>query len=55
MTGPLYALLPPADHTDADSDELLGRFLDYVSGKGLDLYPPRRRRSSSCSRARTSS
>ena len=39
MTGPLYALLPPADHTDADSDELLGRFLDYVSGKGLELYP----------------
>ena len=29
MTGPLYAILPPADQTDADSDELLGRFLDY--------------------------
>ena len=36
MTGPLYALLPPADETDADSDVLLGRFLDYVTGKGLD-------------------
>ena len=39
MTGPLYAILPPADGTDADSDELLGRFLDYVAGKGLELYP----------------
>ncbi|HET6898179.1 MAG TPA: DUF3516 domain-containing protein, partial [Vicinamibacteria bacterium] len=39
MPGPLYAILPPADDTDADSDELLGRFLDYVSGKGLELYP----------------
>jgi superfamily II RNA helicase len=39
MTGPLYAILPPADVGDADSDELLGRFLDYVASKGLDLYP----------------
>src|SRR5687767_5329433 len=39
MTGPLYDILPPADQTDADSDELLGRFLDYVSRKGLELYP----------------
>ena len=39
MTGPLYAILPPADDTDAGSDELLGRFLDYVAGKGLELYP----------------
>jgi len=39
MTGPLYAILPPADDTDAGSDELLGRFLDYVTGKGLELYP----------------
>ena len=39
MTGPLYAILPPADVTDAGSDELLGRFLDYVTGKGLELYP----------------
>src|SRR5213594_2469947 len=36
MTGPLYDLLPSAE---ADSDELLGRFLDYVAGKGLTLYP----------------
>jgi superfamily II RNA helicase len=36
MTGPLLDLLP--DH-DADGDELLGRFLDYVAGKGLTLYP----------------
>ena len=39
MTGPLYAILPPADVGDATSDDLLGRFLDYVAGKGLDLYP----------------
>jgi len=39
MPGPLYAILPPVDDTDADSDELLGRFLDYVTGKGLELYP----------------
>src|SRR3990170_4593515 len=36
MTGPLYDILPPPE---ADSDELLGRFLDYVAGKGLTLYP----------------
>ncbi len=35
--GPLYDLLPPAE--SAGSDELLGRFLDYVAGKGLTLYP----------------
>jgi len=36
MTGALYDLLPPGE---ADSDELLGRFLDFVAGKGLTLYP----------------
>ncbi len=36
MTGPLYDLLPPAH---ASSEELLGRFLDYVTDKGLQLYP----------------
>ncbi len=36
MAGPLYDLLPPGE---AGSDELLGRFLDYVAGKGLSLYP----------------
>src|SRR5512134_3256533 len=36
MAGPLYDLLPPGE---AGSDELLGRFLDYVAGKGLTLYP----------------
>jgi superfamily II RNA helicase len=36
MAGPLYDLLPPGE---ADSDELLGRFLDYVAGQGLTLYP----------------
>jgi superfamily II RNA helicase len=36
MTGPLYDILPPGE---AGSDELLGRFLDYVAGKGLTLYP----------------
>jgi hypothetical protein len=36
MAGPLYDLLPEGD---AGSDELLGRFLDYVAGKGLTLYP----------------
>jgi superfamily II RNA helicase len=36
MTGPLYDLLPSGE---AGSDELLGRFLDYVAGKGLTLYP----------------
>src|SRR5262245_51908059 len=33
---PLYDLLPAGE---ADSDELLGRFLDYVAGCGLSLYP----------------
>ena len=36
MAGPLYDILPGAE---ASSDELLGRFLDYVAGKGLTLYP----------------
>jgi superfamily II RNA helicase len=36
MTRPLYDLVPEAR---AGSDELLGRFLDYVAGKGLELYP----------------
>jgi superfamily II RNA helicase len=37
MIGLLYDALPPDD--SADSDELLRRFLDYVAGKGLTLYP----------------
>jgi hypothetical protein len=36
MAGPLYDILPPGE---ADTDELLGRFLDYVTGKELVLYP----------------
>jgi uncharacterized protein DUF3516/RAD3-like DEAD/DEAH box helicase len=36
MGGPLYDLLPPAGAT---SDELLGRFLDYVDHRRLTLYP----------------
>jgi len=36
MGGPLYDLIPPGEAT---SDELLGRFLDYVDFKGLTLYP----------------
>ena len=36
MAGPLYDLLPPGEAT---SDELLGRFLDFVAAKGLTLYP----------------
>src|SRR5512134_1828172 len=36
MAGPLYDLLPDGE---PDSDELLGRFLDYVAGRGLTLYP----------------
>jgi len=36
MPAPLYDILPPAE---ASRDELLGRFLDYVAGKGLALYP----------------
>ncbi len=37
MSGPLYDLLPPADAFN--SDDLLGRFLEYVTSKGLTLYP----------------
>ena len=37
MAGPLHALLPPDGASG--SDELLGRFLEYVAGKGLTLYP----------------
>jgi superfamily II RNA helicase len=37
MAAPLYDLLPPEDAFD--SDDLLGRFLDYVAGLGLTLYP----------------
>jgi superfamily II RNA helicase len=37
MAGPLYDLLPSADAPA--SDELLARFLDYVAGLGLTLYP----------------
>jgi len=36
MAGPLYDILPTGE---ASSDELLGRFLDYVAGKRLTLYP----------------
>jgi superfamily II RNA helicase len=36
MAGPLFDLLPRGE---ANPDELLGRFLDYVAGKGLTLYP----------------
>src|SRR5271169_3728516 len=36
MTAPLYDLLPAGE---AGTDELLGRFLDYVVAKGLTLYP----------------
>ena len=36
MGGPLYDLIPAGEAT---SDELLGRFLDYVDFKGLTLYP----------------
>ena len=32
-------LRPPAPGRLADTDDLLGRFLDYVAGKGLTLYP----------------
>jgi superfamily II RNA helicase len=35
-TAPLYDLLPPGE---ASSDELLGRFLDFVDFRGLTLYP----------------
>jgi len=33
----LYDQLPRGD--DFSSDVLLGRFLDYVTGRGLELYP----------------
>jgi superfamily II RNA helicase len=36
MAGPLYDLLPPGEAT---SDALLGRFLDFVAGRRLVLYP----------------
>jgi superfamily II RNA helicase len=36
MATPLYDLLPD---DDTDGDALLGRFLDYVAGLGLTLYP----------------
>ena len=36
MPAPLYDLLPRGD---AGTDELLGRFLDYVGAQGLTLYP----------------
>ncbi|HEY6553597.1 MAG TPA: DEAD/DEAH box helicase, partial [Vicinamibacteria bacterium] len=36
MPAPLYDILPPAD---ASTDDLLGRFLDYVAEQGLTLYP----------------
>ena len=36
MSGPLFSALPPAGSAD---DDLLGRFLDYVAGKRLELYP----------------
>ena len=39
MSGPLYDLLPPPADTDPSSDDLLGRFLDYVADRGLALYP----------------
>jgi superfamily II RNA helicase len=38
MAGPLHDLLPPPGDSPG-SDELLGRFLDYVAGKDLTLYP----------------
>jgi superfamily II RNA helicase len=37
VAGPLFDLLPHGNL--AGSDELLGRFLDYVTGKRLTLYP----------------
>src|SRR5262245_55591947 len=37
MGAPLYDVLPPEDAPGADL--LLGRFLDYVAGRGLTLYP----------------
>ncbi len=36
MPGPLFDLIPQGEFS---SDDLLGRFLDYVSAKGLELYP----------------
>jgi superfamily II RNA helicase len=37
MSGPLYDLLPAGE--SPTSDDLLGRFLDFVTGRGLVLYP----------------
>src|SRR5688572_17978558 len=39
MSGPLDGIPRPAKGVELSSDELLGRFLDYVAGKGLELYP----------------
>jgi hypothetical protein len=39
MPGPLFHLLPPQGAAPPGSHDLLGRFLDYVAGKGLELYP----------------
>jgi superfamily II RNA helicase len=36
MSSPLFELLPPGE---ADTGELLGRFLEYVGGIGFTLYP----------------
>ncbi|HEX6738382.1 MAG TPA: DUF3516 domain-containing protein, partial [Vicinamibacteria bacterium] len=38
MPAPLWDNLPPVGVT-VDADNLLGRFLDYVTEKGLTLYP----------------
>ncbi|MGE0527780.1 MAG: DEAD/DEAH box helicase [Bdellovibrionales bacterium] len=37
MDWPLYWRLPPKDQST--SDEILNRFLDYISSKDLELYP----------------
>ncbi len=37
MAGTLYDFLPRGD--DLSNDGLLGRFLDYVTARGLELYP----------------
>jgi superfamily II RNA helicase len=39
MTTPFDGVLPSTASAEIGSDELLGRFLDYVAGKGLELYP----------------
>ncbi|MEE2791983.1 MAG: DEAD/DEAH box helicase, partial [Acidobacteriota bacterium] len=36
MAASLFDLIPSAD---AEADDLLGRFLEYVDGQGLTLYP----------------